>query len=283
MTKIINWKKQRIEKFKKENINNNEDSNDSCSKQSYSKEVEESKEYESKNGEHTVLMRVINQSRNQFHYNTTSLDVDRNSPSEPVSNSVWEKHFVSNTLNQPDLYISSSSDDRNFVRLSNSNLVPDDRKFVRLSNTNFDPLSNNTSLSYLEPKYEGSKTGLKELRNLQQLKDIEISLVSSSDLPQEHTRHLTPEPFRDHFSHSSHFSHASAQNLVHSHISSSCTYASKTRIQDAAAIQDIHDSNLVSTVQTLPAADNGATKAMSKQNSTKKGKRHTSVRAPRKR
>ena len=264
MTKTINWKKQRIEKYRKENINNNEDSNDNCSNQSYRKEVEASKEYESKNGEQAVLM----QSSNQFHYSTTSLDVDRISSSEAVSNLTWEKHFVSNTLNQPDLYISSSSDDINFVPLSN---------------TNFLPLSNTISLSDHQPKYECSKNGLNELRKLKQLKDIEISTVSSSDLPQEHTRHLTHETFKDHFSHSPRFSRAPVQNLVHSHISSSCTYASKTKVQDATAIQGTHDSNLVSTVQTLPAHEKSSTKAMSKQSSTKKGKRHISVRAPRKR
>ena len=267
MTKIINWKKQRIEKFKKEHINNNEDSNDSCSKQSYSKEVEASKEYECNNGEQTVLMRVNNESRNQFHYNQTSLGFDRISSSEPVSSSVWEKHFISNTLNQPDFYISSS----------------DGREFVRLSNTNFVPLSNPISRSYHEPEHESWKNGLEELRKLPQLREIEISTVSSSDLPQEHTRPLTSEYIRDHFSHSFRSSHAPPQNKIHSHTSSSCTFASKTKIQDAAAIQETHDSNLVSTVQTLPAADNGWTNAMSKQNSTKKGKRHTSDRVPRKR
>ena len=264
MRKTINWKKQRIEKFRKETINNNEDSNDSLSNQSYNKVVEASNECETKNGEQRVFMR----NGNQLHSNTTSLDVDKISSSKRETNLLWEKHFVLNTLNQPDLYISSSSDDTNFVRLSN---------------TNFVPLSRTISPCYHEPEYEGCKNGLEELRKLPQLKEIEISTVSSSDLPQDHTRLLPPVPSRNHFSHSPRFSHPPAQNVAHRHISSSCTYASKTKIQDAAAIQEIHDSNLVSTVQTLPAADNGSTKAMSKQNSTKKGKRHTSVRAPRKR
>lgn len=252
MTKTVNWKKQKIERFRNENIDSDGNSNGSSLESSENKNVLNG--YDSQKNEEAVVLK----DEYPLPSGGTSLVINGSYLCEEKSEFLQRDTFVSTRIIHPDSYITSSTDNGNFV-------LP--------SNVSFD--------SYNEPKKE--EIGSEELKKLQNLKDIVISTVSSSDLPQEHTRHSSSEPNLGLSCHMPQLSQGLNQNLVQSNITSSCTYTSESSIKTAMTIKDNYVSDEVSPIRNVPAVNKISTNRTCKQTSTKKGKGKTSTRAPRKR
>ena len=251
MTKTINWKKRSIERFRKENIKDDEDSR-SSEDISNNKKDEVVNECTPNNNEQNEL------SRNGTAVNTF-YSPQHHLPAEVHSYSLNQSHFVQipNRANHSNTYITSSNDNGNLLLLSKS-----------------------TAKDYYQPQKQ--EVGLEQCwSKLHNLKDIEISTVSSSDIPQEHDSHISSDPYRDHFSL---ISLPSSRNPVQSNISSSGIYNSKSITQDIQVDHGKYDSNLISKSNALPTIKDSPKPVSTQRNPIEKKRRANKLnRAPRKR
>ena len=251
MTKTINWKKRSIERFRKENIKDDEDSR-SSEDISNNKKDEVVNECRPNNNEQKEVSRNGTESNAVYSH-------QHHLPAEFQSFPLDQSHFVQtpNRINLSNDYITSSNDNGNLLLLINS-----------------------PAKDYCQPQKQ--EVGLEQCwSKLQNLKDIEISTVSSSDIPQELDCHISSERYQDHFSQ---ISLPSSRNPVQSTISSSDIYNSKSITQDTQVDHGKYDSNLISKSNALPIIKDSLEPASSRHNPIEKKKRANKLnRAPRKR
>jgi len=251
MTKTINWKKRSIERFRKENIKDDEDSR-SSEDISNNERDESVNECTPNNNEPKEVSRNGTEG-NAFYSPQHHL------PAEFQYFPLDQSHFVKtpNRIHHSNEYITSSNDNGNLLLLVNS-----------------------SAKDYYPPQKQ--EVGLEQCwSKLHNLKDIEISTVSSSDIPQEHDSHIASEPYRDQFSL---ISLPSSRNPVQSNISSSAIYNSKSITQDIQVDHGKYDSNLISKSNALPIIKDSLKPASSRHNPIEKKKRANKLnRAPRKR
>ena len=254
MTKTINWKKRNIERFRKENIKDDEDSRSS-------EDISDSKKNEVDNE-----CRPKNNEQKEISRNGTKINAfygpQYHLPAEVQSYTLDQRHFVQlpNRANYSNEYITVSNDNGNSLLLVDA-----------------------PAIDYYQPQTQ--EVGVQELKEahkkLHKLKDIEISTVSSSDIPQEHDSHISSEPYRDQISL---ISLNSTRNPVQSNFLSSEIYNSKSITQSTQVDHGKYDSNVISNTSVLPTIKNSPKPESSRDGPIERKRRAKTLnRAPRKR